>query len=278
MDELACYPSPRLSRSGSRSWGYRALANLVLSVLFLTSCMAGKTRSLPFTEFPPADSADVAHLKRSTIAIQPFDISSTEITGGHHEGLMQVRQPWIWGLSKEQKEVMYGDLGNVVRYAFIDELLKRNQRVIILGQDLPTRKPTYTVTGSVQTVELNTYGPGTREGFGSAGNYWEATIKLGDVVIVRSRDNATVWKGDLTEYCKLPDSPAKLDWTIFTVLQKSLQEGLALSKGVTVGALQDAVDTSAASYEIGPIQKNPVEIASRLAALSILQRIFEDQK
>ena len=278
MGELARYPSPRLSRSGSRIWRCCTLASMVLSVLFLTSCMAGKTRSLPFTEFPPADRADIAHLKRSTIAIQPFDISSTEIIGGHHEGLMQVRQPWIWGLSNEQKEVLYGDLGNVVRYAFIDELLKRNQRVIILGQDLSIRKPTYTVTGSVQTVELNTYGQGTREGFGSAGNYWEATIKLGNVVIIRSRDNVTVWKGDVTEYCKLPHSPAKLDWTIFTVLQKSLQEGLALSKGVTAVAVQDAVEASAASYEIGPIQRNPVEIASRLAALSVLQRIFEDQK
>jgi hypothetical protein len=101
---------------------------------------------------------------------------------------------------------------------------------------------------------------------------------LGEVVIICSRDNATVWQGEVTEYCKLPDSPAKLDWTVFTVLQKSLQEGLALSKGVTAGALQDAVETSVATYEIGPIQKNPLEIASRLAALDILRRIFEDQK
>jgi hypothetical protein len=244
----------------------------------MAGCMAGKTRSLPFTEFPPADATPITHLKRSTIAIQPFDISSTEIAGGHHEGLLQVRQPWIWGLSKEQQEVLYGDLGNVVRYAIIDELLKRNQHVIILGQGFQTRKPDYTVTGAVRSVELNTYGQGTREGFGSAGNYWEVTLELGDIVIVRSRDNAMVWKGEVTEYCKLPDSPAKLDWTIFTVLQKSLQEGLALSKGVTTGAIQDVVETSAATYEIGPMQKNPVEIASRLAALEILRHILGDHK
>jgi hypothetical protein len=254
------------------------LAGLVLSFLFLTGCMAGKTRSMPFTEFPPADAVHITHMKRSTIAIQPFDIASTVITGGHYEGLLQVRQPWIWGLSESQREVLYKDLGNVVRYAFIDELLKRNQRMVVLGQGLQTRKPDYTITGTVRSVELNTYGQGTREGFGSAGNYWEASVELGEVVIVRSRDNATVWQGDVIEYCKLPDSPVKLDWTIFTVLQKSLQEGLALSKGVTAGALQDAVETSAATYEIGPVQKNPLEIASRLAALEVLRRIDEDRR
>jgi hypothetical protein len=109
-------------------------------------------------------------------------------------------------------------------------------------------------------------------------DYWEASVELADVIIVRSRDNATVWQGEVTEYCKLPDSPAKLDWTIFTVLQKSLQEGLALSKGVTAGAIQEAIETSAATYEIGPVQKNPVEVAARLAALQVLRRIHEDRK
>jgi hypothetical protein len=253
-----------------------ALASL-LSILFLNGCMAGKTRSLPFTEYPPS-SADIAYLKKATIAVQPFDISSTVFTGGHHEGLMQVRQPGIWGLSKEQQKILYGDLGNIVRYAFIDELMKRNQRVIILGQSFPTRKPDYTVTGAVRSVELNTYGQGTREGFGTAGNYWEATVELADVAIIRSSDNAQVWRGDMTEYCKLADSPAKLDWTIFTVLQKSLQEGLALSKGITPGGVQEAIETSAASYEVGPVQKTPVEIASRLAALDVLRRIFGSHK
>ena len=278
MGDRSIHQSRRSPGSSSTGWRRGTLAGLALSFLFLTGCMAGKTRSLPFTEFPPADAVHITHMKRSTIAIQPFDISSTVIKGGHHEGLMQVRQPLIWGLSESQREVLYGDLGNVVRYAFIDELLKWKQRVIILGQGFPTRKPDYMVTGTVRSVELNTYGQGTREGFGSAGNYWEASVELGEVVIVRSRDSATVWQGEVIEYCKLADSPAKLDWTIFTVLQKSLQEGLALSKGVTAGALQDAVETSAATYEIGPIQKNPLEIASRLAALDILRRIFEDQK
>jgi len=278
MEEFTCYPSQRSPGSTSSGWRWSSLANLALSMLLLSGCMAGKTRSLPFTEFPPAEVTNVEYLRRTTMAIQPFDISAVKIMGGHHEGLLQVRQPWIWDLSKEQKEILYGDLGNVVRYAFIDELLKRNQRVIILGQSLPTRKLDYTITGTVRSVELNTYGQGTREGFGSAGNYWEATIELGDVTVVRSRDNATVWQGDVTQYCKLPDNPAKLDWTIFTVLKKSLQEGLALAKGMTMGNVQDAVETSAATYEIGPIVNNPVEIASRLAAWDILRHIFEDKK
>jgi hypothetical protein len=267
-----------LSQTGnSMKRKHVVFTGLMLSMLFLSGCMAGKTRSLPFTEYPPAH-AGIDHLRKVTIAVRPFEIASTEIKGGHHEGLMQVRQPWIWGLSKEQEGTLFGDLGNVVRYAFIDELLKRNQRVIIVGQGFPTRKPDYTVTGTLRSVELNTYGQGTREGFGSAGDYWEATVALADVAIVRSRDNATVWQGDMAEYCKLANSPAKLDWTIFTVLQKSLQEGLALSKGVTPGGVQEAIETSAASYVVGTTGKTPVEIASRLAALHVLMRIAEFQK
>jgi hypothetical protein len=275
MGDIGCHLT--LSQSRNRMLRkFAALASL-LSILFLNGCMAGKTRSLPFTEYPPS-STDIAYLKKATIAVQPFDISSTVFTGGHHEGLMQVRQPGIWGLSTEQQKILYGDLGNIVRYAFIDELMKRNQRVIILGQSFPTRKPDYTVSGVVRSVELNTYGQGTREGFGTAGNYWEATVELADVAIIRSSDNAAVWRGDMTEYCKLADSPAKLDWTIFTVLQKSLQEGLALSKGITPGGVQEAIEISAASYEVGPVQKTPVEIASRLAALDVLKRIFGSDK
>jgi len=233
---------------------------------------------MPFTEYPPVEAAKMSSQKKLRIAIQPFDISATAISGGHHEGLMQVRQPWIWGLSDEQKKSLYGNVGNVVRYAFIDEFLKRNQRVIILGEIFSMQRPDYMITGAVKSVELNTYGQGTLEGFGSAGNYWEATVDLENVAIVRSRDNATIWQGNVTEYCKLPDSPAKLDWTIFTVLQKSLQESLALSKGVTLGSMHDAISISEATYEMGPIQKTPVEIASRLAALNVLKRIMDDQR
>ncbi|HYA88081.1 MAG TPA: hypothetical protein VEI57_13580 [Nitrospirota bacterium] len=260
-----------------RSCSRILLAGLFIYAFFLNGCMAGKTRSLPFTEYPPADAINL-RAGKFVIEVDPFDIGSTEIKGGHHEGLLQVRQPWIWGLSNEQKEALYGDLANIVRYAFIDEFLRRNQRVILPGYSAPTGRIDYAITGTVRSVELNTYGQGTREGFGSAGNYWEATIEMSDVRILRYSDNKAIWQGDIMQYCKLQESPVKLDWTIFTVIRKSLENRLTLSKGATPARIDKVVENSAGDYELEPLKQNPVEIAARLAAIDVLKRIVEQPR
>jgi len=234
----------------------------------------GATRSLPFTEFPPRDDVIATIQNKYTLAVEPFDVSVIQIKGGHHEGLLQVRQPWIWGLSDEQKRALYNDLGTIVRYAFIDELLKRNQRVVVFEGKLPKWASDYMITGSITSVELNTYGQGTLEGFGSAGNYWEAEIVLTDIAIVHVSDGKTVWRGDLTKYCKLEGSPVKLDWTIFTVIANSLKEGTTLSKGVSSEHVGQILENSEADYILEPSQQNPVEIAARLAALDVLKLIY----
>jgi len=273
VDEIAMKES--LSSWHSHcSVGRISPAWLFIFALLLNGCMAGKTRSLPFTEYPPEEDINLGAGK-FTIEVNPFDISSTDIKGGHYEGLLQVRQPWIWGLSKEQKESLYGDLGNIVRYAIIDEFLRRNQRVIIPGYSAPTERIDYSITGAVRSVELNTYGQGTREGFGSAGNYWEATIEVSDIAIVRYSDRKKIWQGDVAQYCKLDGSPAKLDWTIFTVIRKSLENRVTLSKGLTPVGIKKVVENSAGDYELGPINQSPVELAARLAALEILRHIME---
>jgi len=269
--------------SSLKSWHNRRscsrilLAGLFLSAFLLIGCMAGSTRSLPFTEYPPADAIYLRGGK-FPIEVSPFDISSTEIRGSHYEGLLQVRQPWIWGLSEEEKKTLYGNLANIVRFAFIDELLRRDQRIIIPGYSASTERIDYAITGTVRSVELNTYGQGTREGFGSAGNYWEATVEVADVAIVRYSDKKTIWQGDITQYCKLAGSPVKLDWTIFTVIRKSLENGLTLSKGATPGRVEKMVENTSGDYELEPVNQNPVEIAARLAALDVLKRILEQPR
>lgn len=251
-----------------RAW--LILAGLLLSTLFMTGCMANKTRYQPATELAPYEGFRAV---KHSIAITPFDIGAAAVTGGHYEGLLQVRQPWIWGLSDAQREALYGDLGNVVRYAFIDELAKRNQRIIISGPGVRSGDAEYTVTGSVRAIELNTYGQGTREGFGSAGNYWEATIELTDVTVVRTSDRAVVWSGGVTQYCKLQDSPAKLTWTMFTLMRKSLENSVALSAGLTPAGVKRMVENTAGEYDLDQTRRTPVEIAARLAAIEVLKHL-----
>ncbi len=275
MTECASIPLiPSRKRNCSR--GFLLLAGICLLAVSLNGCAKmGATRSLPFTEFPPRNYVLPAQAKKTSLAVEPFDVSGTDVTGGHHEGLLQVRQPWIWGLSDEQKQALYGNVSTIVRYAFIDELLKWSKKVALVNRKMPVRGADYIIAGAVQSVELNTYGQGTKEGFGSAGNYWEAEIVLSDVSIIRAADNTTLWTGNIRQYCKLEGSPAKLNWTIFTVLAKSLQEGVTLSKGITPGHIKEAVDTSAADYDLEQTMQNPVEIAARLAAIDVLKLIFD---
>ena len=266
--------APRLRSSCKR---FLASAVLVLVPLIMTGCAKmSSTKSLPFTEFPPPEIVTDHPARTFRIAVRPFDISATEITGGHHEGLLQVRQPGIWGLSEGQREALYRDLGDIARYAFIDELLKRKQSVTIVGDTSYRGAADYVISGTLRSVELNTYGQGTREGWGSAGNYWEAEVVLSDVVIARA-DGTVLWSGEIDRYCKLEGSPAKLDWTVFTVVAKSLQQGLILSQGPSPVHIQDAVESSGADYQLAPVTKNPVDIAARLAALEVLKIIAEQR-
>ncbi|MDD5711216.1 MAG: hypothetical protein PHY31_00495 [Smithellaceae bacterium] len=109
------------------------LSLFVVLVFLLHGCAAmkmGTTKNLPPTVMPqPAVST--AKIGKIRIAVLPFDVANTEIRGGHYEGLAQVKQPWIWGLSDQQRQAMYGDLKNVARYAFIDELIRRGLKVVV---------------------------------------------------------------------------------------------------------------------------------------------------
>jgi hypothetical protein len=62
---------------------------LLLGPYVLSGCAANVTRSIPVTPVRPG--------------IVLFAYKDAKIEGGHHEGLLQVRQPWIFGISKAQK-------------------------------------------------------------------------------------------------------------------------------------------------------------------------------
>ncbi|MFH1582013.1 MAG: hypothetical protein ABIC39_08130 [Pseudomonadota bacterium] len=244
----------------------------------------GVTRSHPPTILSASPIVLSEKSRKVEIAIEPFDVSCTSISGGHYEGLLQVRQPWIFGISDYQKAALYGDLKNVVRYAFIDEFIRRGLKVIVPPEhldklNLPEAKiqknaemADLKITGTISSIELNTYGQGLRgtfEGFGSSGNYWESEIVLSDVMVV-DRKQTIIWKGDVRQYGKLLNSPVKLDWTMFTLLSKSLQMSSAMG---TPANLMRSVKSMSADYYIEKINKNPVEIAARLAAIEIIRKM-----
>jgi len=258
------------------------LVCLALSIYLLSGCAANVTRSLPYTQVHPQIIDTAPSVKASHLGVVPFESAETEIGGGHHEGLLQVRQPWIFGLSKEQKEILYGNAGELASLSFASELKRQGIHMSLL-QDKGEPSSSgceLMLTGKVQRVILNTYGHGTKEGYGSAGNYWEATVVFSNVSLHDRRSNKVLWAGDIQGYAKLENSAAKLDWTMLTVALKSLQGALYLQQMQAAASPLSAmskgksyVQTWEADYTMDRYEISPIEVAARHAAAQFLQTI-----
>lgn len=261
--ELQAYPP----------WGLGCGAALLMLAL-LAGC-AG-TRDLPYSATSPAPVLR-AGLQGMQVDVELLRIDQTTISGGHHEGMAQLRQPWIWDISASQREALYSNVKEVARLAFLDELKRQGLKVRVLNQPLASSAAAgrLHIRGEIKDIELNTYGRGLSgrfEGFGSAGNYWEARVHLAGVQVVESRGGALVWQGDLQQYAKLPDSPVKLEMTHFDLLANSLKMGMA---GTHPLKMADAAYKSKADYAVDKPHHNPVELAARSCARDLVQRIAE---
>jgi hypothetical protein len=255
---------------------------LILSPYLISGCAANLTRSLPCTKLHP-DIIDTApRLKGSHFDIVLFDSKEAKIEGGHHEGLLQVRQPWIFGLSGTQKEMLYGSAGELAALSFASELKNQGLHVTLLKdvENIDSRRCDLLLTGKVERVTLNTYGYGTKEGFGSAGNYWEATVFFSNIQLKHMRSNKVFWIDDVQGYAKLENSPAKLDWTMLTVAVKSLKGALYLQQMQAASSLLTAasklkgyVENWEADYTLDHYEVSPIEVAARHAAAQLLRNM-----
>jgi len=263
---------------------YRSLclSLILLGVYVMSGCAANVTRSAPCTQLRPNMVQTPPLLKGCQLAVVQFDSENTKIDGGHHEGLLQVRQPWIFGISKEQKEMLYGNAGQVAALSFVSELKNQGLTVTLL-KDMPgasSKDFDLILTGKVERVVLNTFGHGTKEGFGSAGDYWEATVSFSNIQLKDTRSNKVFRVDDIQSYAKLEDSPAELDWTMLTVAVKSLQGALYLSQMQAASSVLAAaskgkkyVETWKADYTLDNYVISPIEVAARHAAAQFLQKV-----
>ena len=255
---------------------------ILLGVYVISGCAANVTRSAPCTQLRPNMVQAPPLLKGCQLAVVQFDSEDTKIEGGHHEGLLQVRQPWIFGISKEQKEMLYGNAGQLAALSFVSEL-KNQGLTITLLKDMPrpsSKDFDLILTGKVERVILNTYGHGTREGFGSAGDYWEATVFFSNIRLRDMRSNKILKADTIQSYAKMKDSPAELDWTMLTVAVKSLQGALYLYQMQTASSAltvvtkgKKYVETWKADYTLDNYVISPIEVAARHAAAQFLQEV-----
>lgn len=242
------------------------------ALILLLGCAANLTRSLAVTPAPPPQATLPARLHGLRVAVA-MDATHTRIRGGHHEGLLQVRQPWIFGLKPEQKALLYDHAGEVAALAFSAEL--KNQGLVV-----DPERADLALEGTVRTVTLDTYGHGTVEGYGSAGNYWEATVEFGPLRLTDARTGQVLWDGPESGYAKLSPCPARLDWTMLTLLTRSLKGAVALGKLQTahnpagiVQAGKDYVYAFEGSYTLDEVKATPIDVAARQAAVAMLGRV-----
>lgn len=233
--------------------------------------MAGSTRDLPVTPVPDRAPLPPALAGRA-VAVQ-LDVTAATVSGGHHEGLLQVRQPWKFGLSEEQTRLLHDGTPQLVAVSLAAELRRQGISARLVGPGEAPRAGELLLQGRLEAVELHTYGSGAG-GVGSAGDYWEARLRLRDLAL-RGPDGRPLWTGDLESYAKRAPCPVKLDWTMLDVAIKSVSASFALARVAAgqVGALEDAVDAFAATYTVERPDVTPVEVAARRATLDLLGRL-----
>ena len=256
--------------------------SLFFIALTFTGCAANKTRDVLATPPTPQILKSRAVLDGKNIAIQLFDFDEVEIEGGHHEGLLQVRQIWNYGLSEDQETRLYHNAGKVAALAFAAELGRQGLKVNLLhkSEPVPDQTSDFLLSGEVKRVILNTFGGGTLEGLGSAGNYWEATVLFTGLQLKELSTNRTIWQGKLEQYAKLENSPARLNWGNLTLVTKSIEGAFFLQE---VQASANLVDTISGGnryikhwqgdYSLQHYDVSPIEVAARYAAIKFLRAI-----
>ncbi|MBN1521267.1 MAG: hypothetical protein JW928_01940 [Candidatus Aureabacteria bacterium] len=253
----------------------------VLISVFLAGCVTTGTKDLPESETTQAFIGPPDVFQDKSVGVYII-YQHAKIEGGHHEGLMQVKQPWIFGMSKEQKDFLYGQAGEFASHAFTNELGRQGINVTPLKEwsEKLFKKHDYLVTARIEKIILNTFGRGTVEGFGSAGDYWEARIFFSDITVKETHAEKILFHGNTETYAKLKPCPVKLDWTFLSLVNRSLNSSLQMQEMQEAKTALQALSKGKAylknweaSYSIEGYQMTPMEVAARKAACELIGKL-----
>ncbi len=212
------------------------MKSFILLFIFLTGCVTTRPPDTILAEASPTLSQKLPGLKIALL----FVPLSEQVAGSHHEGLLKVPQPWIFGLSADQKLLLRHNAQSMAYQSFIDEL----RRLGVEVSEKPEKNETVW-TLQLNELRIDTFGDGWK-GFGSAGNYWEA--RLG--VSVRDKNSKSF---EISSLAVSSPAPAKMDAMTFVNM-------------FVYFAKPSLLNLPSASYALDLSQTNPVENAARLAA------------
>jgi hypothetical protein len=254
---------------------------IFLILFFFPGCVTTQ-RKIPFTPPFPEQVSYSESLKKSTLAVLLFDTGNTKISGGYHEGLLQVRQPWFIGLSKEQRKALYDKAPELAALSFVSELKNQGIQVLLVEnrKDLDSLSTDWLLTGKMSAIKLDTFGSGTKEGFASAGDYWDTTLNFSALCLTDIKNNKILWQGDIQKYAKLPHCPVRLDMTVFGMISRLFKGTLLMTQLQTTSSPldfaskgKDLVSLVKAEYHFEKYPVSPIETAARHAACVFLEKI-----
>ena len=225
-------------------------------------------RTVESTPMPRAQASLPARLQGLRIKVA-LDFHATKVKGGHHEGLLQVRQPWFMGLSSAQQHLLYDNAGQVAALAFAAGLQAQG---LVVQPD----QAEFILEGTVRVVTVNTYGHGSKEGFGTAGNYWESTVAFTDLKLAETATGRVLWEGTQEGFARLTPCPLHMDWGLLKAMIKALSTSLEMStpKGMLNQVVsRDAFQAYDGSFVLEKITATPIDVAARLAAAEMLGRV-----
>ena len=132
----------------------------------------------------------------------------------------------------------------------------------------------------IDKILLNTFGRGTFEGFGSAGDYWESKVSFSEIKLESTSKDKILFIEKMETYAKLKPCPAKLDWSFLTIINKSLQNSIKTEGIENTKCAAKAISISnsyfknwEATYHMDGYLITPFELASRKAACEILKKV-----
>ncbi len=232
-------------------------------LLTLAACAGNATRNTPVTPVEPLRVELPRALRGIPVAVE-LEVGATEVAGAHHEGLLQVKQPGLFGLSDEQKQQLYGSAKELAVLGVITELKRQGLDVRIGTAAADGAK----LGGRVARIVLNTFGDGIG-GFGSAGDYWEARIELEGLTLWRRGEAREL--GRIEAYAKLAPSPAKMGWEAALQSMIAMAQIMASMAQIAAGSIS-GTSFPAMTYDLDKTPHSPLEIAGRHAAVEILRR------
>jgi len=240
----------------------------VLAAVALSLSVGCGLHKVEATPMPQTQTSLPVELRGRRIAVA-LDSGAAKIKGGHHEGILQVRQPWFLGLKPEQRHLLYDHAAEVAALAFGAEI--QNQGLAVKPDDAE-----FTLTGTVQAITLDTYGHGSTEGFGTAGNYWEATVEFSGLRLTENRTGRLLWEGPQDGYARLTPCPLHMDWGILKTMIVTLQNSITLAgpkAAMNPLAVKDTLNAYDGAYVLDEPHATPIDVAARQAAVALMAKV-----